>query len=180
MSKVAKTFYGANALAFLATAALWTFYRLHPASWCLAACITCGTTFYHLFMRLMVGGPLVPIRHRSGDGWFRQKSWEPKLYRALKVKTWKSRMPSFEPAQWSLKETPLPQIIQNSRRAEMIHEIYMVLSFVPLLAIPRFGAAGVFWATSLCAALFDSCFVIMQRYNRPRLERILEKETSKA
>lgn len=180
MSKVAKTFYGANALAFLATAVLWALYRLHPASWCLAACITCGTTFYHLFMRLMVGGPLTPIRHWPGVGWFRQRSWEPGLYKALGVKKWKCHMPSFEPAQWSLKETPLPQIIQNSRRAEVVHEIIMVLSFVPLLAIPRLGAAGVFWATSLASALLDSCFVIMQRYNRPRMERILEKETSKA
>lgn len=38
------------------------------------------------------------------------------------------------------------------------------------------SAGAVFVTTSLLAALFDSCFVIMQRYNRPRFERLHKKE----
>ena len=52
----------------------------------------------------------------------------------------------------------------------------LLLSFAPLLTVPAFGAAGVFWTTSLLAALVDSVFVVMQRYNRPRFLRVLEKE----
>ena len=42
------------------------------------------------------------------------------------------------------------------------------------------GAFPVFLITSLLAAAFDSCFAVMQRYNRPRLVRILEKKEAKA
>ena len=52
----------------------------------------------------------------------------------------------------------------------------MLLSFLPVLTVPIFGAPGVFWVTSTLAALFDCCFVILQRYNRPRFIRILDKE----
>ena len=64
--------------------------------------------------------------------------------------------------------------------AEIVHEIIMVLSFLPLLAIPVFGAFPVFLITSVLAALFDGVFVMAQRYNRPRLVRILEKKEANA
>ena len=54
-------------------------------------------------------------------------------------------------------------------QSELVHETIMLLSFVPLLAIGRYGAAAVFIITSAAAALFDSLFVVVQRFNRFRL-----------
>ena len=51
----------------------------------------------------------------------------------------------------------------------------MVCSFLPLLMVPLFGEFWVFFITSLLSALFDSLFVIAQRYNRPRMERLAHK-----
>ena len=48
----------------------------------------------------------------------------------------------------------------------------MVLSFVPVAFSVWFGSLGVFLITSFAAFLFDSVFVILQRYNRPRLMRL--------
>lgn len=52
-----------------------------------------------------------------------------------------------------------------------MHRIIMVLSFVPLLFIIPFGEPAVFAITSVAACLIDCTFVIIQRYNRPRVLR---------
>lgn len=153
-------------------------YGAFYAEWMLSCAITFGTCFYHLAMRLLVGLAALPVR-KWDSRWFRQKSWEPKLYRALGVKRWKKYMPTFLPKQFSLKENTMEQILQNGCRAEIVHEVIVVLSFLPVLTIPSFGAAGVFWATSFASALFDGCAAILQRYNRPRFQRILAKEASR-
>ena len=60
-------------------------------------------------------------------------------------------------------------------QAELAHRVIMVLSFVPLILIIPYGAAGVFITTSVLACLADMQFVIIERYNRPRVLRLIEK-----
>ena len=60
--------------------------------------------------------------------------------------------------------------------AELVHEGIIVLSFAPILASLAFGATWVFVLTSVLAACYDMLFVVMQRYNRPRILRLMEKE----
>ena len=163
------------------TAGLVWLYRYFPTGWILSAAITTGTTFYHFAMRLFVG-TIVPccIRHPMKHRWFQQKFFEPKLYEMLKVKHWKGRMPTYDPASFSLRENTLAQIVDNCCVSEVVHEVIILFSFVPLLFTLLWGAFPVFLITSLLAAAFDSCFAIMQRYNRPRLVRILVKKEAKA
>jgi len=61
----------------------------------------------------------------------------------------------------------------------MVHEVIVALSFVPVIFSVWFESFGVFLITSVLAAGFDMMFVIMQRYNRPRLVRLLEKAERK-
>lgn len=153
-------------------------YRQAGADWLLSAAITFGTVFYHLAMRLVVGA-LVPVPKRTDRRWFQPRSFEPGLYRALKVRQWKGRLPTFLPEQFSLGQSGIAGVLQNSCKAEIVHEVIMILSFAPVLTIPKLGAPGVFWATSVVSALFDGCFVVIQRYNRPRLLRLAKKEASR-
>ncbi|MCD7724158.1 MAG: hypothetical protein LUI12_01155 [Clostridiales bacterium] len=53
-------------------------------------------------------------------------------------------------------------------------ENIMVLSFVPLAFSRWFGDVPVFAVTSCGACLVDGVFVAVQRYNRPRLVRLLK------
>ena len=163
-----------------ATVLLAALYHFHPQGWLLSAAITFGTTCYHFSMRLLVGG-VVPrligrtrLEHRR---WFCQRSFEPRLYAMLKVKQWKDHMPTYDPASFSLKHNSLEQIVHNSCISEAVHETIILFSFLPLCAVPYWGALPVFLITSILAALFDGSFVIMQRYNRPRLLRIPEKRS---
>ena len=149
------------------------------ADWARVAAISAGTTAYHFLMRLVEGFVIPRITGYRFDyrkSWFQPKKWESSLYRKLKVKQWKGHLPTYAPGQFSLKTNSTLQVIQNMCGAEVVHETIMVLSFLTLLLVPVFGEFPVFFITSLLSALFDSIFVIAQRYNRPRLVRIYETQ----
>ena len=162
----------AAALAIL-TAALIGIYRFYPCNAVLTVAISCGTACYHFAMRLLVGALVPPIKGTSR--WFRPRRWEASLYRLLGVKNWKRWLPTYDPRQFSLTENTVRQMVRNMCGAEVVHEVIMVCSFLPLLMVPVFGEFWIFFITSMLAALFDSLFVMAQRYNRPRLERIVQK-----
>ena len=155
---------------------------LRQTAWWLACTISFGTTAYHFVMRLAVGYGLLKLTNYDFDyrhRWFQPRKWEAPFYKKLQLRNWKGKIPTYAPSQFSLKEQTLYRIIQNMCGAELVHEIIMVLSFLPLLAVPIWGEFRVFLITSLLSALFDSIFVMAQRYNRPRLVRIYEKQEAK-
>ena len=57
-------------------------------------------------------------------------------------------------------------------QAELVHEVNIAVSFVPILFSVWVGALPVFVITSILAAGYDLLFVILQRYNRPRVLRL--------
>ena len=153
-------------------------YRFWGHDVLLSLAITAGTTGYHLVMRLAVGWlvTLFVRKQLDPDSFrFRQRSFERKLYRTLRVRHWKGKMPTYSPQEFSFEHNTPEQIIQNSCKAELVHEWIIFASFLPLLASIPWGAFPVFLITSLFAACFDCCFVIMQRYNRPRLQQYLKR-----
>lgn len=145
-------------------------HRFVPQAWIFSVAISFGTTCYHFAMRLIVGALVPPLKGTAS--WFRPRKWEAPLYRTLGVKDWKKHLPTYNPRQFSLQDNTWEQIIRNTCQAEVVHEVIILCSFLPLLTVPYFGAFWVFMITSLGAGLFDLLFVIAQRYNRPRLERI--------
>lgn len=141
--------------------------------------ITFGTIFYHFAMRLLVGALVSAVLKGQADytkPWYQQKKFEKKIYKFLKVKKWKAFMPTFNEDEFSLEQRSLEELASATCQAEIVHEIIVVLSFLPLLASLEFGVFYVFLATSVFAAGFDMMFVIMQRFNRPRILRLLKSK----
>lgn len=169
------------ALTGVVTAVLAVLYHILLQSWLLTVAISIGTTFYHFAMRLLVGA-IVPQLTKNVDPdrpWFRPRSFEAPLYRKLNVKRWKGHLPTYDPSQFDLTQNSLSQVVRNMCNAELVHEVIMVLSFIPLFFAIPFGDFPVFLITSVCAALYDSIFVMAQRSNRPRLVRILRKKEAR-
>ena len=140
--------------------------------------ITFGTVFYHLAARLAVGYTIDGIFHNRMNynrSWFREKAIEQPLYEKLRVKKWKKHLPTFRPELFQVQNRSMEELVQATCQAEVVHEVNMLLSFVPVVSSVWFGSLGVFLITSCLAFLFDSLFVILQRYNRPRLKRIIRK-----
>lgn len=137
----------------------------------LAVAITFGTTFYHFGMRLLVGA-LVPKRFDYRKRWFQPAKWESALYKFLRLRKWKTQLPTYDPKLFSLQENSLEQILCNMCQAEVVHEIIILLSFLPLLFSIVWDSFLVFLITSVLAAGFDLLFVMLQRFNRPRIIKL--------
>lgn len=146
--------------------------------WLFSLAITFGTTFYHFAVRLLIGS-LIPNRFDYRTFWFREKPFEKHLYRKLKLRRWKGQMPTYDPRLFSLEEYSLEQILRHTCQAEVVHEVIILFSFLPLLFSRFWGAFPVFLITSLAAAGFDTLFVLLQRYNRPRLVHLMKKQQKK-
>ena len=158
-------------------------YQFFDCDVLLSLAITAGTVAYHFVMRLAVGWLVTLITRgqlAADHFWFRQRPFERRLYRTLRVRRWKGRMPTYDPRKFSLSLNTPEQIIQNSCEAELVHEIIVVASFLPVLASRLWGALPVFLITSILAAGLDCCFAIMQRYNRPRLQQYLKRSKVKS
>jgi len=145
----------------------------------LTLAITFGTTCYHLGIRLLVGQLYDLGMGNRADytkKWFQPRPWEDRLYRALKVKAWKGKMPTFYPEVFSCEKHSWDEIAQAMCQSELVHETNALLSFLPVITARWFGAFPVFLATSVCGAVFDLMLVAMQRYNRARIMRIMSRK----
>lgn len=161
----------------LLTILLALLYYRFSCGWLLSAAITFGTICYHFAMRLAVGS-LVPNRFHHSASWFQPRPWEHRLYQKLNVKAWKKHVPTYNPRLFSLEENTMEQIVSNMCQAEVVHEVIVLCSFVPLLFSLAFNDFFVFLITSILSAVLDLVFVCLQRYNRPRLVRILQKRSA--
>ncbi len=153
-------------------------YQYNPNTVILSLAITFGTTGYHFLMRLAVGYIVNGIFHNKlnyNRKWFREKKFEQRLYEVLRVKRWKDKMPTFAPEMLDFKIHTWEEIAGAMCQSEVVHSIIAVLCFVPILATLIWGTFWVFFITSVLSACVESMFVIMQRYNRPRVIRMIEK-----
>ncbi len=89
------------------------------------------------------------------------------------MKAWKDKMPTYNPENFSYKKYSCDEIAQAMCQSELVHETNMILSFMPLMAAKWFGSFYVFFITSVCGAIFDLLFVVLQRYNRARVMKIV-------
>lgn len=174
---MAKTMKAIALVSALITMLCTVLYRNMKTGLFLALTVTFGTTFYHFVMRLLVGWTINLILHNHVDyraGWFRVHSFEQKIYKALSIKKWKGKMPTYDPSFFDCRLHTWDEIAQATCQAELVHEVIILLSFVPILASIPFGAFWVFVITSILAACLDAVFVILQRYNRPRIIQLIE------
>ena len=140
--------------------------------------ISLGITFYHFSMRLAVGSLLDQKLRNEVDyhcAWFQERSFEPKLYAFAHVRIWKKHMPTFEADLFGLRTKNLESVVKATCQAEIVHEIIIVLSHLPILLGFAIGTWKVLIGTSVLAALIDLLFVMIQRYNRPRLVLLMER-----
>ena len=140
--------------------------------------ITLGVSFYHFAIRLALGTIVDLIMKNKADHkniWFREKRFENKLYKLLRVRRWKKYIPTYDSDTFDTSRKTVKEIIGATCQAEVVHELIMAFSLLPIALIPFLGGAEAFIVTSLLSMLIDSAFVILQRYNRPKLVRVMER-----
>lgn len=136
------------------------------------------TISFHFSIRLVIAGLIdYKLKNRVDytKKWFEPREFEQKLYKALRVKKWKDIMPTADENNFSLKKHTFEEILMAGCQAEIVHEACAVSGFLTMFFAIPFGYWWVFLITSIGGALFDMVFVVIQRFNRPRLMKIVER-----
>jgi glycosyl-4,4'-diaponeurosporenoate acyltransferase len=122
------------------------------------------------------------------DGWlFRDRPWERSgaVYQdLLRVKSWKVRLPELADFVSSLfpkksiehfGEQYMARYLRESRKAELTHWCIIVAMPAVFLMAGRAPAAA---SMLLLAVAVNLPYIVIQRYNRPRLEQALRRKGS--
>ncbi len=138
--------------------------------------ITFLTCFYHFAYRILVSETVSKrkAKYNYKNGWFAPKKFEEPIFKALRVKRWKEKLPNLLPQTSSAKSFPVETIIDETCSVEVIHEINIVLSFAPFIVSLFYSSyEWIFLVSGIVTALFDLCFIIFHRHFRPRLIKLL-------
>ena len=142
--------------------------------------ITAFTIMYHFWVRIIMGNVSKLFRKyiKYNQWWFKERKFEKSFYKILRVKEWKGKALTYNPESFSKKEHSLEEIANTMSKSEIDHWINEVISLSTLLFAIPWGKFWIFLVTAIVAMIFDSQFIIIQRYNRPRVVKILEKESN--
>ena len=137
------------------------------------------TIMYHFGVRIIMGNVSKIFKKHINyrQWWFKEKRFEKNLYKLLRVKEWKGKALTYNPESFSLKKHSLEEIANTMVKSEVDHWINEVISLSTLLFIITWGKMWAFIISSIFAMIFDSQFIIIQRYNRPRIVKIIKKES---
>ncbi|MBQ2938097.1 MAG: hypothetical protein IJE05_04390 [Clostridia bacterium] len=139
--------------------------------------ITAFTIMYHFWVRIIMGNvsKLFKKHINCKQWWFKERNFEKRFYKLIRVKQWKGKALTYNPESFSLKEYSLEEIANTMSKSEVDHWINEIISLSTLLFAIPWGEFWIFLITAIAAMIFDSQFIIIQRYNRPRIVKILEK-----
>ena len=143
--------------------------------------ITAFTITYHFWGRIILGNVSKLFRKHINykQWWFKERKCEKKLYEVLKVKKWKGKALTYNPEQFDLKENSLEQILNTMTKSEVDHWINEAISISTMFFGLIWGETWIFVLTAIAAMIFDGQFIVIQRYNRPRVIKIIEKAHKK-
>lgn len=139
------------------------------------------TIMYHFWVRIIMGNVLKLFKkHITYKQWFfKEKFFEKNIYTKIKVKEWKDKVLTYAPGEFDLKENSLETVANNMAKAELDHWINGLISISTIF----FGFIwGIFWpfvVSAIFAIVFETQFIILQRFNRPRVVKLIEKENSR-
>lgn len=165
-------------IAILLTLSFAVLYKMTDCSILFSFIITFGTISYHFVIRLVIGLIANVIMNNQADYQkrrYRVSNFEMKLYQKMKIKKWKNKMPTFSPEIFDISKHSWDEIAQATCQSEVVHEINVILSFLPLIVSAWVGAFWVFFITSALGAAFDLMFVFMQRFNRTRILKMIKR-----
>lgn len=134
---------------------------------------------YHFWVRIIMGNVTKLFEIDRNHWWFKELPFEKSLYKLLCVKSWKGKALTYNPEHFSLKLHAPQEIADVTAKSEVDHWVNEVISVSSIFFSLLWGEFWIFLLTAVAAMIFDAQFIIIQRYNRPRLLRLMEKKTLK-
>ena len=152
---------------------------IFPHSAILWTGVTAFTVLYHFWGRILLGKLThhLPINYQYW--WFKERRFEKGLYKLLRVRKWKEKVLTFDPAAFDVSTHTYEELATTMSKAETDHWINELLSLTTLLFPLLWGQFWLFFSTVIIAMLFDAQFIVVQRYNRPRVLRVIERKKAR-
>lgn len=147
-------------------------------------CIFCFAYAAALGVLSFFLGRLLPKRWLHPDKFpFRTYAWEDRLWKALQIRKWQAKVPDMSrlfkklmPEKKLTQQTvqELPLMIEETCVAELTHGLLCIAGLALLAIWP--GIGGII-LTVIYIVFGNLPFLLIQRYNRPRLQKLLERQT---
>ena len=134
---------------------------------------------YHFGLRIFMGEVTKRFKINRNSFWFQRKSFEKNLYRLLRVREWKDKVLTFDPASYDFQNRTLDQLADTMTKSETDHWINEIISVISIFFFFIWGCFPAFFITAVAAMIFDAQFILVQRYNRPIVLRLIEKQKNK-
>lgn len=133
---------------------------------------------YHFWVRIIMGNVSKLFVISPDHPWFCERKFEKKLYKLLRVRNWKDKVLTYNPEQFDFSENSLDSVLMTTCKAEVDHLINEVISLSSLLFSLLWGQFPIFLVTAVAAMAFDAQFIFVQRYNRPKIRKIMTRRKS--
>ena len=135
--------------------------------------------FYQMFLRIFMGKITKHIKINRQSFWFKEKPFEKKLYGILRVRKWKDKVSTYDPDAFSREKHSWDEIASAMTKAELDHWINEIISLFGMSFSLIWGKPFLFITVSLFAMLFDAQYIVLQRFHRPKAEKIIKAEKRK-
>ena len=146
------------------------------------AAIVSFMILYHFGLRILMGVITNKFDINYSHPFYKSRNFEKSLYKFLKVRKWKDKVLTFEPDKYDFKNRTLDELATTMSKSELDHWINEIISVFSLVFIFVWGCAPAFIISAVLAMIFDAQFIVVQRYNRPivlRLMRARERARNK-
>ena len=134
---------------------------------------------YHFGLRILFGEITNKFNINYSHPFYKSRKFERKLYKILKVRKWKDKVLTFEPDKYDFRNRTLPQLATTMSKSELDHWINQLISLFSMLFAFIWGCAPIFIISAIVAMLFDAQFIVVQRYNRPIVLRMMSTKDKK-
>lgn len=134
---------------------------------------------YHFGLRIYFGILTKKLKINYNHPWYKTHSFEEPLYKLLQVRQWKEKVLTFEPDKYDFENVTLEELATTMSKSELDHWINEIISLFSMLFILLWGCPPAFIISAVAAMLFDAQFIIVQRYNRPVVLRLMNKRERK-
>lgn len=128
---------------------------------------------YHFGLRILMGELTYKLKINYRHPFYTPRKFEKHLFKLLNVRRWKDKVLTFEPDKYDFKNRTLEQLATTMSKSELDHWINEIISLFSLVFIFLWGCAPAFIITAVLAMIFDAQFIVVQRYNRPIVLRLM-------
>ncbi len=134
---------------------------------------------FHFGGRIYMGNITKKWNINYNHPFYKQRKFEKKLYKILRVRKWKDKVFTFEPQLYDFQNRTLPQLATTMAKSELDHWINEIISIISIFFFLIWGCFSAFFISAVLAMIFDAQFIIVQRYNRPIVLRLMQRKLSK-